>query len=57
MTYFGQIGGDLFFKTSATGDDVVRKDITGAESSFAKNKLSDANWQAQGDWFNLYFKK
>ncbi len=42
MTYFGQIGGDVFFKTSAVGDDVVRKDITGAESTFAKNKLSDA---------------
>ncbi len=42
ITYFGQIGGDVFFKTSATGDDDVAKDITGTTSSFSKNKLNDA---------------
>ena len=42
MTYFGQIGGDLFFKTSAVGDDDVKKDITGAETTLNKNKLTDA---------------
>ncbi len=42
MTYFGQIGGDVFFKTSANGDDVVRKDILKDETTLAKNKLNDA---------------
>ncbi|HWY37927.1 MAG TPA: outer membrane beta-barrel protein [Bacteroidia bacterium] len=42
ITYFGQIGGDLFFKTSANGKDDVAKDITGTTSTFSKNSLDDA---------------
>ncbi len=51
MTYFGQIGGDIFFRTSAKGDDHV-KDATStttspftptfAESDKTKNDIADA---------------
>jgi len=42
ITYFGQIGGDVFFKTSAVGDDDVKININGSETTSNKNTLSDA---------------
>lgn len=41
LTYFGQIGGDLYVKTSAKGDDKVSNDFTAnTTSSFTKSDLN-----------------
>lgn len=40
ITYYGQIGGDIFIKTSAKGDDHVKDAVSKAESDMKGNKLN-----------------